>query len=357
MRLWDEFVHPRIDSLEVIHMRKKSGLVTGTAAALAMGVLILDAGTAVSGARTGIQLCLQTVIPSLFPFFVVSILLTGSIAGRAIPALHPLGRLCGIPQGTEALLLTGLLGGYPVGAQAVTAAYRVGQLTKRDAQRMLGFCSNAGPAFLFGMLLPMFDNKEAVWILWGIHILSALLTAMLLPGKSSGSVCLRSGSGVSLPQALERAVKVMAGVCGWVVIFRILIAVIQRWFLWLFPRTGQIAIVGLLELSNGCLELMSIPSQGLRFLLCGVFIGLGGLCVTMQTVSVTGELGLGMYLPGKILQAGFTAALCGVCQMFLFPAQERFALPWPAVLALSLGALAVFARIKNSSRKIQEVGV
>lgn len=338
-------------------MRRKNSLVTGIIAVLAMGVLILDAGTAVSGARMGIQLCLQTVIPSLFPFFVVSILLTGSVAGHIVSVLRPIGRLCGIPQGSEALLLTGLLGGYPVGAQVVAAAYQAGQLTKPDAQRMLGFCSNAGPAFLFGMLLPMFDNKEAVWVLWGIHILSALLTAMLLPGKSSRSVRLRSGPGVSLPQALERAVKVMAGVCGWVVVFRILIAFMQRWLLWLLPPTGQVAVIGLLELSNGCLELMSVPRQGLRFLLCGIFIGLGGSCVAMQTASVTGELGLGLYLPGKLLQAGFTAVLCGVCQMLLFPAQERFPVSWLAVLVLPLIAFAIFSGIKNSSRKLLEAGV
>ena len=40
--------------------------------------LILDAGTAVSAAGRGLQLCLETVVPSLFPFLVAARLFTGS---------------------------------------------------------------------------------------------------------------------------------------------------------------------------------------------------------------------------------------------------------------------------------------
>ena len=48
-----------------------------------MLALILDGRTAIDGARQGIELCLRTVIPSLFPFFVLSILLTSSLLGMA----------------------------------------------------------------------------------------------------------------------------------------------------------------------------------------------------------------------------------------------------------------------------------
>ena len=85
-------------------------------------LLILDAGTAAEGMRSGITLCLRTVIPSLFPFFVCSMVLNGSLTGQPFHALRPLSRFCRIPRGSEALLLTGLLGGYPVGAQAVAEA-------------------------------------------------------------------------------------------------------------------------------------------------------------------------------------------------------------------------------------------
>ena len=51
-------------------MRKKQ-LWTGIAASMGMLVLILDGKTALEGARQGIELCLRTVVPSLFPFFLL----------------------------------------------------------------------------------------------------------------------------------------------------------------------------------------------------------------------------------------------------------------------------------------------
>ena len=146
-----------------------------------MLALILDGRTAIDGARQGIELCLRTVIPSLFPFFVLSILLTSSLLGSSLAVLRPLGRLFGMPDGTESLLIPAFLGGYPVGAQNVAAAFRSGQLTKPEAERMLSFCSNAGPAFLFGMAAAMFPRRWMAWALWGIHIVGALFAALLIP--------------------------------------------------------------------------------------------------------------------------------------------------------------------------------
>ena len=47
----------------------------------AMLALILDSKTALLGAQSGLDLCVRTVIPSLFPFFVISILLTAPFGG------------------------------------------------------------------------------------------------------------------------------------------------------------------------------------------------------------------------------------------------------------------------------------
>ena len=78
------------------------------------------------------------------------------------------------------LLLTGFLGGYPTGAQCVSQARSSGKLTKAQAERMIAVCSNAGPSFLFGMVSQMCTESSMVWLLWAVHILSAVLVAVLL---------------------------------------------------------------------------------------------------------------------------------------------------------------------------------
>ena len=49
--------------------------------AISMLILILDPNTAVRSASDAIQLCLKTVVPSLFPFFVLSSMLTSALVG------------------------------------------------------------------------------------------------------------------------------------------------------------------------------------------------------------------------------------------------------------------------------------
>lgn len=288
---------------------KYKTILTALGASLGMLVLILDGQTALQGARDGITLCMQTVIPSLFPFFVLAILLTNSLSGFRLSVIRPIARFLGIPKGGESLLLSGFLGGYPAGAQCIFTAYQSGNLTKQEAERMLGFCSNAGPAFLFGMVTSLFPSITYVWILWCIHIASAFLAAKAFPVRETKQEFSVSRSEISLRTALRSAISVMASVCGWVVLFRVLIAFFRRWFLWMLPGDLQILLIGFLELSNGCWELVAVENMGLRFILCSGMLAFGGICVTMQTLSVIGELSPRNYLLGKLIQTACSLVL------------------------------------------------
>lgn len=320
-------------------MKSRKSLLMAVSSFTALLLLILDTKTALTGAESAIQLCLRTVIPSLFPFFVVSTLLTHTLSGRAIPMLSPLCALLGVPRGSESLLLVGLLGGYPVGAQCVANAYEAGSISNADAKRLLGFCNNAGPAFLFGMAGSLFSSPAITWTLWLIHIGSALAVGALLPRQSSQEGTIMPQKNVSLPFALRQAVKSMAEVCGWVTMFRVVIAFCDRWFLWLLPETIRVLLIGLLELSNGCVSLTAISQPGMRFILCALFLAVGGVCVGMQTVSVTNRLGTGMYFPGKLLQGIFSLAAAIALQPILFPPNARGTFS-PALLTVSIGAFA-----------------
>lgn len=284
---------------------------------VALLVLILDSKVALEGAQNGLKLCVMTVVPSLFPFFVISILLTGRLSGRKIPILKPLCRFCKMPVGSENLLLVGLLGGYPVGAKCIYEAWKQNQLSKDDAQRLLGFCSNAGPAFIFGICAALFSKPWLGWVLWGIHILSALLVGHLLPESKSRKMPPSSPEKVTLVEAMSKSITAIINVCGWVVLFRVILAFCQRWFLWLLPENWQAVIEGFLELANGCINVRSLDSDGLRFILSSAFLGFGGVCVGLQTGSVVGELGTGMYFPGKMMQC-----VISVCLASLFAALE-----------------------------------
>lgn len=289
-----------------------------------MFLLIMDGKTALAGAQEGVALCLQTVIPSLFPFLVLSALLMRD-QSPAFPGLGALGRLCGVPEGAEVLLIPAFLGGYPLGAQCVCAACQAGQLSRNDGQRMLAFCNNAGPAFLFGIGPVLFPSAWMIWALWGIHLSSAVLVSLVLPRCNGSAAAPSPKSAASDP--LETALHVMGLICGWVVLFRVVIAFLKRWVFWGLPIRVQVLFIGLLELTNGCCELPLVESLPLRFTLCAGFLALGGLCVTMQTLAVTNGLSRKSYCMGKLLQLVFSLFFCAC----LFVG-GRFAIPGAMLL-------------------------
>lgn len=326
---------------------EKKQLLTGSFATVGLLILILDGKTALVGAQNGIDLCLRTVIPSLFPFFVLSILLTSSLSGSSIPLLHSIGQFCGIPEGAEGILIPGFLGGYPVGAQAIGNAYASKNISREDSLRMLSFCSNAGPAFLFGMISSLFPEKETPILLWIIHIGSALMVAVLQPVISSSRANSVSSQTLTLPAALHRSLSVMATVCGWVILFRIILSFLDRWFLWLFPTPLQVLLTGFLELSNGCCELSRITNPDLRFVVCSGMLAWGGVCVMLQTKSVSAGLPIGSYLKGKCVQCLFSLLLSASVVLDIW-------LPSTVFLLLLAG---IFQKGRKRSRNPVQLGV
>lgn len=299
-------------------MKEKKRYILALFSVFGMLLLILDTKTAITATGEGVNLCLTVLVPSLFPFILLSSMIGNILTGVRIPFLQPINRVCGIPEGAESLLLLGFTGGYPVGAKAICQAYENHQLDKKDAQRLLGFCSNAGPAFIFGMAGILFSSTWVPWLLWIVHILSAILTGCLLPGKRNTTCSIKQVASMGVPQALNQSLRTMASVCGWVVIFKVVLSFLNKWLLQYCTTELHVLMIGILELSNGFVSANNISSEGMRFLLCSVFLSFGGLCVGMQTVSVTQRLGTGLYFPGKLLQCLISMLLSVPVVLFMF---------------------------------------
>lgn len=321
-----------------MNLRKR---ITALLACCGMLILILDGKTALSGASAGVALCFKTVIPSLFPFLFLSALLTNGLWGGQAFWMHSVGKKLGIPEGAESVLISAVLGGYPAGAQIVGSAYQGGTLSEADAKHLLSFCSNAGPAFLFGMTAAMFPDKETVWALWVIQLLSAALTAITGRHSPEHPAALPAAD-PSLSELLFRTIRVMATICGWVLLFQMVSTFLEKWILFLLPPEIQVLVTGLLELSSGCVCLNLVESIPLRFLICSICLSFGGLCVTMQTISVIGSLPALSYLTGKLRQTFFSLLLsalylqlgwsilavsCFFIWIFPFPAKKRSGFP------------------------------
>ena len=305
-----------------------------------LSCLILDGQTALLGAMDGVQICIYTIIPTLFPYIFLSSLLCSCSLGRQVPLIAALARRCGVPSGAESIFLLGFVGGYPVGAKLVTDSYRQGHLSKSSAQRMLGFCSNAGPSFIFGILSTQFSRPLVPWLLWLIHILSAVAVGLILPGKERYSSTVAFSTHDRIPSVLQQALKSVATVCGWVILFRVLLSFLDRWWLVHLSPVSRACIIGVLELANGCIGLREITSEAVRWIIANCVLAWGGLCVTMQTASVTANLGLGKYIPGKFLHVAISGALATPVCYLLYPSTLPYwLLIFPVAALVAIGAV------------------
>lgn len=322
--------------------RNKLGL---TVAAGALFMLILDSRSAADAAAMGVDACIKTVIPALFPFFVLSGYLTSGLGNGMLSNF--IGRLFHLPPNCSIILLTGLLGGYPVGANLAAAQYRTGNISKAQADRLIMFCSQAGPSFLFGIAAAQLGSIQFGWLLWGIQILSAWYVALLFPVPNHVNEHHIQPRAVSWSDAMRTSLSAMASVCGWVILFSVVIRFLSRWVLWILPSTLQILLCGLLELTNGCLMLTSIEDSQLRFLLAAVMLNFGGLCVVMQTASIAKELNLKRYLLGKVIQTG-------ICVLFALSILGYFYFLLPLIVVFFNK---LFGFYRNRGRNLRLLGV
>jgi len=205
---------------------------------LGLLLLILDSKTALMGANEGISLVWTVLVPSIFPFLFLSIYLSGSAHGSRLTLCEPLTRFLHLPEGREYLLIPAFLGGYPAGAQAVSQVWYSGMLSRENAEKMLSFCNNAGPSFLFGMVSSCFMDAKKIWLLWIIHILGAITAARLHPCRYEKTCTYAKKSAISASSALKQSISVMAVISSWAILFRVVIAFADRWFLWLLGSTS-----------------------------------------------------------------------------------------------------------------------
>lgn len=283
----------------------------------ALGLLLARSAEAAQAVRDGLALCAGSVIPALFPFLAVSGLLTALDAG-ASPALGPLARLLGCSRAGARAFLLGLVGSYPVGARTVAQLYRRGGISRREAGRLLLFSNNCGPAFILGVAgLGCFGSLRAGVLLWGVHILAALVIALALPRRAAepperpGSVPPRTLLVPALIAAVRDAAGTMVYICGFVVFFLVLLRVMGR-----VTGLSHPVLSGAVELTQG---ILALPHTRRGFVWAAGLLGWGGLSVHGQSAAVLSgtDLPMGPYLAAKAAHAAVSVLLAWPVSMCL----------------------------------------
>ena len=287
----------------------------------ALAALTAFSAQAQDSVRDALRLCADTIIPSLFPFFVT---VSFAVACGFFSFLRQLR----LPL-NAAVFLLGAVGGYPVGGRTVGELYRGGTISRRQAEALLLCCNNAGPSFILSIAgAGVFGSQRVGWALYGIHLLAALAAGGLLGafgemanrGDNGGNrpfiTPITAGNAPFLPAVFvtvtRNAALTMLNVCAFVIFFLALAALLRQ----LWPGLPPLAM-GLLELTGG---VTALKNDAAGFCMAAALLGWGGVSVHCQTAAVLEktDLSLGRYLLAKALQAVVSALLALAVCRFLF---------------------------------------
>ncbi len=293
---------------------------------LLLGFLLKYPREALAASRDGLNLWLNTLLPTLLPFMILTGILIHTETAEKITAPAKLlwKKIFGLsPSGAYALIL-GLLCGYPMGAKITSDMYRHGKIGKREAQYLLTFTNHASPVFIHTYLIHIcLEDRADKRILTMILLLSAVFTMLFFrfviyrnhtmekkqPSGLKKEPSAARPSGTVLDTSIMNGFETITRLGGYILLFSVLSACVRHY--WQPGSAAGYLLLGSLELTTG-LHLLagSALDFEIKYLTAAVLTSFGGFCIMAQTKSVLSEeLSVLPYLAAKCLNALFTALL------------------------------------------------
>lgn len=308
------------------------------------GCLVVFSKTNLSAAKNGLVLWANSIVPSLFPFFVATELLSHTnftyYLGKLLNKfMKPLFNVRG--EGSFAFIM-GIISGYPVGAK-IAANFREKNIcSKEECERLLSFTNNSGPLFIIGTVgITMFGNSTIGFLLLITHLLASITVGIIFrfwkykskPQTINSTSKLNHNNDISLSNlggiigdSISSSINTILLIGGFVVLFSVIISILQNSHLLeilsncIKPLFNLLNIPtdfcfgfisGLLELTNGLNIICNIPAKKLsiNIIIASFILGLGGISVLLQVWSCISKTDLSIkpYILGKLLHACISA--------------------------------------------------
>lgn len=300
--------------------------------------LVIFSSNNLQAVKSGLTLWANSVVPSLFPFFVATEILINTdiinILGKLLNNyMKPLFNIRG--EGSFAFII-GIISGYPVGAKIASEFRKNNICSKEECERLLSFSNNSGPLFIIGTVgILMYGSTIIGLLLFITHILAGITVGIIFRfwkrnTKSNLSTSSRkiqnnnisfSNLGEVLSNSITNSISTIFLIGGFVVIFSCVISILKASgilniltsFISPVFNTFNIdtsfvspLICGFLEITNGINSISQIACKKLsiNLILTAFLLGFGGLSVFLQVLSITSKTDLSIkpYIYGKLLQ-------------------------------------------------------
>lgn len=265
------------------------------------------------GTISGLKLFFNSVLPGLFPFMLLTKLLTE--LGIAFKVSSKLGKISNKVFGTPGVsffaFFMSIISGYPIGAKIISDLYEKHLISSSDAKKMSVFCTTSGPIFIIGAVgTIMLNSYKAGIVLYLSHIFSSIFLGFfynLLTRKKTSTQTITTNRTFltnqkqdnlltyCLTQTINNLFVVGAYITTFFLITELLenIGVISSLTFCInkilailhLPNTYTKGVLfGLLEITRGAKELSLISSNASLVLISGL-LSFSGLSIIFQSMA------------------------------------------------------------------------
>lgn len=293
----------------------------------AIGVcLIIYPESTAGGVKNGFLLLGNNLIPSLFPFMVLSSYISGSSIAQMISKIFekPFRYIFKTSGYGVIPFILGCLGGYPVGAKTVCEFYESKKLSQNDAERLLYWCINPSPAFLITAVGTfMLGNTKSGFILYFSCLLASLTVGFFCRFLSSNEIHPIENNQQNhkdniFVKSVSKGSEGMLGICGWVLTFCVFASLCDALKL---PYSLSYIIKSVAEVTTGC---KNAVSSGLSLSVIAGISGFGGFAVMCQCASYSSVCKIKMkyLICSRLINSALSAIYCSAF-LKLFPQCEN----------------------------------
>ncbi len=315
-------------------------------------MLITDSGGVSGAVISCIDVCLNSLIPSLFGYMVLCTLLTQSGAGNIIcmPLWYVFRKIIRLDSKLFSVFVMSQIGGYPVGAKLISALSSQSKEYSDKAQTCVSFCYNSGPAFITGIVgLSVYHSIEAGMIIFVSCLLANIIIGAVLTRKYTYSKKFEYTrtdlSFDTVKSSLISAGHALLTVCLSMILFNTVIELIRYIGVDFGKDTIGTIIMSAWEITN-----IQSASALLPLPIAAALMSFGGLCVIFQVLTLSSfKLSVIRFIAARLSAAAISGALCYgiVCLTGFTPSIQTYAPYIPAVTegspiaALCVGAMTV----------------
>lgn len=311
--------------------RARPGLPTAIlwdCAVFLLAYFIKSPALAAESVRGALGICASRLIPSLFPFIVLTGIVSSSgLADAAAEVIgRPFERLFGISRSAACAFLMGAVGGFPVGAIMARGLYDDLKISRSEAERLICFTNNAGLAFCVGGIgVSLYGSAAVGWQIYLCQLTAAMLIGIVQsigsePSEAQPEPIRRRSPGELLGRCSESIAQgglTMLKICAFAVFFAVigdaltaaLDASLGRFAAALGASFCELTLAS--RLCAGLGRTASLP-------MCAFAVGFAGLSVHMQVAAVLGgKIPMRRYLFSKLAQGIISALLMMLACLFI----------------------------------------